>query len=94
MLTPAVVKLLGDNRAELTKDGKSLLVQAPPGVTLRTWSTDPPQPYDAPNPGTTLVGFEVTVPARQRQTLAVFLIPQRKTAVDRPTVLPLSQWKR
>ncbi len=94
MLTPATVTLLGDNRAELTKDGKTLLVQAPPGVTLRTWSTEPPQPYDAPNPGTALVGFEVVVPARQRQTLTVFLIPQRKSPVSRPTVLPLSEWNR
>lgn len=93
MLTPATVKLLGDNRAELTSNGKTLLVQAPAGVTLRTWPTDPPQSYDALNPGTALIGFELTVPARQRQTLAVYLIPQRKAPVNKLTTKPLSQWK-
>lgn len=92
MLTPATVKLLGDNRAELTKDGKRLLVQAPPGVTLRTWPTDPPQPYDAPNPGTTLLGFETPLAARKSTTLTVFLIPQHRPAVSISTVPPLRQW--
>ncbi|QJD78869.1 heparinase II/III domain-containing protein [Spirosoma rhododendri] len=94
MLTPATVKLLGDNRAELTKNGKTLIVQAPAGTTLRTWPTGPPQPYDAPNPGTTLLGFETPLPARQSKTLTVFLIPQRSPAVRVSAVPALRNWVR
>jgi hypothetical protein len=61
MLTPATVKIVGNNKAELTKDGKTLMleVDGPQNLVMKTWSTDPPNSYDAPNPGTTLVGFEV-----------------------------------
>lgn len=77
MLTPATVKLVSPNVAELTKDGKTLLVRvdAPAQITLKTWPTDPVHDYDATNPGTTLLGFEVTVPAKTKAALTVQLIP-------------------
>ncbi|WP_020606856.1 hypothetical protein [Spirosoma spitsbergense] len=94
MLTPATVKVLGTNKAELTKDGKKLLLQVdkPAGVAIRTWSTEPPHEYDAPNPGTILVGFEVKVPANTRTALTVRLIPEK--SANRPTqpVKPLQEW--
>ncbi len=54
LLTPASVKITGENTAALTKDGKKLFlrVQSPAKITMKTWSTDPPNSYDAPNPGT------------------------------------------
>ena len=78
MLTPADVKITGTNTAELTKDGKKLLldVQSPVNVTMKTWSTDPPNSYDAPNPGTTLIGFEVTVPANTKTAFNCQLVPE------------------
>ena len=97
MLTPATVRLLGDNRAELTKDGKTLIlqVQEPATVTLKTWPTVPPRNYDAPNPGTTLVGFEVTVPANTKANLTVLLLPEKMTSseVIQP-VKSLARWPR
>jgi hypothetical protein len=77
MVTPATVKLVTPNVAELTKDGKTLLVRvdAPAQITLKTWPTDPVHDYDATNPGTTLLGFEVTVPAKTKATLTVQLMP-------------------
>ncbi|WP_310393769.1 heparinase II/III family protein [Hymenobacter sp.] len=79
MLTPASVKLVGKNRAELTKDGKKLILQVrePATITLQTWATDPPQDYDAPNPGTTLVGFDLTLPPGAKRTLSVLLLPEK-----------------
>lgn len=49
MLTPADVKLTGRNRAELTKDGRKLILQVaePAQIELQTWSTDPPADYDS-----------------------------------------------
>ena len=96
LLTPATVTLLDKNRAELTKDGKKLIVQVqePADVTLKTWSTEPTHDYDTPNPGTTLVGFEVTMPANVKGNLTVLLIPEKATTKAAQPVQPLANWPR
>ncbi|GAB3898209.1 hypothetical protein GCM10028803_17310 [Larkinella knui] len=96
MLTPADVKLLGKNKAELTKDGKKLIleVREPARVVLKTWSTDPPQAYDAANPGTIRVGFEVQVPAQSKTALTVLLIPEKAVKKASAKVQPLEKWPR
>lgn len=78
MLTPAEVKISGKNEATLTKDGKTLklTVNTDAMLQMKTWSTDPPNDYDAPNPGTTLVGFKVIVPANSSAAFEVLLIPE------------------
>ncbi|GAB4045697.1 heparinase II/III domain-containing protein [Spirosoma litoris] len=93
MLTPATVTLTG-NKAELTKDGKKLILQVdePARVELKTWTTNPPHEYDAPNPGTTLVGFEITLPANTKTALTVRLIPEKSVNQAAKKVPPLAQW--
>ncbi|MGX5816732.1 heparinase II/III domain-containing protein [Chitinophaga lutea] len=95
LLTPAEVKITGPNTAELTKDGKQLLLEvtAPAGVTMKTWSTDPPASYDAPNPGTILTGFEVTLPANTKSTLSVALKPKAAIGKKVPAT-SLQNWPR
>ncbi|MBC8154776.1 MAG: heparinase, partial [Bacteroidetes bacterium] len=90
------VKLIGSNKAELTKDGKTLTlqVQEPAGISLKITSTDPPNDYDAPNPGTVLVTFEATVPANTKTALTVLLLPQKSAEQTKPVVQPLAQWPR
>lgn len=94
MLTPADVKITGTNKAELAKDGKKLTlqVQAPANVSMKTWSTDPPNSYDAPNPGTALVGFEVTLPANSKNVLRVALIPEKAEKKVNKKAAPLEKW--
>lgn len=77
MLTHADVTITGNNTATFTRDGKQLYfrVDEPLGVVITTWSTDPGTYYDAPNPGTVLVGFEVNLPADAGMNLQVKLIP-------------------
>lgn len=96
MLTPAEVKITGKNRAELTKDGKKLIlqVQEPAQVIMKTWSTDPPNDYDVSNPGTTLVGFEVKMPAQTKGALTVLLIPEKAGKKAILKVQPLQQWSQ
>jgi hypothetical protein len=93
MLTGATVKITGSNSLELRKDGKRLKLQVvePAQVKLETWTTKSPNDYDAENPGTTLLGFEVKVPANTSTALTVKLIPQsaRNTSAK---VLPLAGW--
>ncbi|MBC8153266.1 MAG: heparinase II/III family protein, partial [Bacteroidetes bacterium] len=96
MLTPATVKLIGSNKAELTKDGKTLTlqVQEPAGVVLKVTAAEPTHDYDAPNPGTVLVTFEATVPANTKTALTVLLLPQKSAEQTKPAVQPLAQWPR
>lgn len=94
LLTPAKVSITGNNTAELTKDGKKLIleVSTPASVTMKTWSTDPPNSYDAPNPGTTLTGFEVTLPANTKTTITVALKPGAAANKTIDKLLPLAKW--
>ena len=65
---------------ELTKNGKRLLIKvnSPAQIMLKTWSTKSIHDYDALNPDTYLVGFEVQLPANAKSMLDVSLIPQDK----------------
>jgi len=94
LLTPAEVRIVAPNRAELSRNGKKLIVQveAPAGVTLTTRPTDPPHEYDAPNPGTPLLGFDISLPANTRQTLRVRLIPEKNLPKANRTIPALVQW--
>ena len=94
MVTPANVKIMENGTAELSQNGKKLLLKVvqPAKMKVKTWTTTPTHDYDAPNPGTTLVGFEVTVPKKSKSTLTVLLIPQGKPVKTAATVPPLTQW--
>lgn len=94
LLTPADVKITGKNEAELTKNGKKLLlrVQEPANITMKTWSTVPPNSYDAANPGTALIGFEVSIPANAKTNLVVLLIPQGADKIAGRKIQPLQKW--
>ena len=77
MLTGADVTITGNNSATLALKGRTLdlRVDSPRNVKVTTWSSQPGTEWDLPNPGTMLVGFEVTVPANSRETLDVKFIP-------------------
>ena len=94
LLTPADVNIRGKNEVELTKNGKELLVRVdePANVTMKTWTTVPPNSFDAANPGTTLTGFEVTFPANTKATLVVSLIPQSAEKAAVKKIPPLVRW--
>lgn len=94
MATSASVNLISANKAELTKNGKKLILQVdePASITLKTWPTDPVHDYDAANPGTTLLGFEVTVPAQTKTALTVRLIPEKAAKKKMEKVKALGAW--
>lgn len=96
MLTPATVKITGPYTAELSKDGKKLVlqVQEAPNVVMKTWSTDPPNSYDAPNPGTTLVGFEVRLPPDSKTAINVKLTSEQGLNKAIKTIQPLQNWAK
>jgi hypothetical protein len=77
MLTGANVEITGKNSLTLTKDGKKLFIKVVSSaeITMKTWTTQSTTNYDAPNPGTTLLGFELTLNAKQKADIQVLLIP-------------------
>ncbi|MBT1695301.1 heparinase II/III family protein [Fulvivirgaceae bacterium PWU4] len=93
MLTAADVEIVNKNTVFLKKDGKQLTlhVDSRAKVELKTWSSQPTTTYDAPNPGTTFVGFEVTVPANHAETFTVRLIPEVKKIKTK--IRSLDRWK-
>lgn len=94
MLTPAKVEDLKANEATLTNKGKQLkvYVEGLEGVKLQTWSTDPPQSYDAPNPGTALLGFELKLPANSKKSFNVVFVTADGEILDKAKLKPLSNW--
>jgi len=94
MLTPAKVEQLKGNEATLSSQNKQLkiYVEGLEGVTLQTWSTDPPQSYDAPNPGTTLLGFELKLPANAKKSFNVVFVNADGKILDKAKLKPLSNW--
>jgi len=95
MLTSADARITGRNAIELRKDGKRLKIEVsgPAKVTMKTWPTTPTNDYDAPNPGTVLVGFEIKIPADTSASLLVKLIPQSAKSTN--TKIPeLKNWPK
>jgi hypothetical protein len=93
MLTHATVAPEGST-ALLTREGRTLALRVlePAGVTVETWSAEPPNDYDSPNPGASFVGFHIPVTAGQSRTLRVALVPAaRPTTSDLPPAR-LSDW--
>ncbi len=93
MLTSATPEIRG-NTIILTKDGKKLTlkVETNAPVTMKTWSTAPGTTYDAPNPGTVLVGFEYTLPAGTPAQIEVLLIPGKTDPSAIKFNKPLAAW--
>ena len=87
MVTDADVEQKKHDSVLLKKDGKKLLIQFKSDVPLKvmTWSANPGNGYDAPNPGVTLLGFEAEVPAGVKATFKTLLYPgaRKETPIDR-----------
>jgi len=95
MLTTADVRITGKNTIELKKEGKKLTLKVaePANIKLKTWSTKSPNDYDAPNPGSILIGFETDVPENTHTALSVLLIPQSAKSISH-TVSELDKWQK
>ncbi|MEX2569024.1 MAG: heparinase II/III family protein, partial [Cyclobacteriaceae bacterium] len=93
MLTPAQVALDGD-KALLTQDGKKLhlIILGLEGVQWKTYSTDPKTDYDAPNPGTEMVGFEYNAEPGEELKFQVLLVPENALGKVKEEAKDLVEW--
>jgi len=94
MVTPAQVTITGNKTALLKQRGKTLRVTliSDAKAKLRTYSTKPRADYDAANPGTRMLGFEVSLAPEQATQMAVVLASQRADAQGSIDLQPVLQW--
>ncbi|MGV3541226.1 MAG: heparinase II/III domain-containing protein [Rufibacter sp.] len=95
MVTAANVTIGPNGTAVLSQNGKKLVLQAsgPGTIAFRTWPTDPVKDYDAPNPGTTIVGFETDLPAQTTSAFTILLLPENTSAKKGIEKLALEDWE-
>ena len=96
MVTAAKVFITDGTNALLTKDGKALrlTVITNEKIQLQTYSTAPKADYDASNPDTRLIGFEVSLSPGQVARTVVVMSPSNgntEHSLDLPSVL---QWSK
>jgi hypothetical protein len=77
MVTPAATTLLSDSVVMLEKNGKKmyLKVEAPQPIRWKIAPAVSEFTYDSPNPGVTLIRFDMDMPLNSEQKLNVFLLP-------------------
>lgn len=90
LLTPAAVKIVDGKTVELSQHGKTmfLIFDTKAKIEIKTWSTNPPHDYDAPNPDTQFVGFEAVIPAGTQESFNAYF----STTKDVHTTKPLAEW--
>jgi hypothetical protein len=94
MATPAEVSIESNKSALLQKEGKNirLTILTDEDTQLQTYPTKPKADYDAPNPGTRLIGFEVSLSPEQKVRTAVLISPSSKKAKASIDLKPVLQW--
>jgi len=94
MVTPAEVSLESDKSALLKQKGKSmrLTVITNEKIQLKTYSTEPKESYDAPNPGTRMIGFEVSLSSGQAVRTTVIIAPPSANTKDSMNLPSVLQW--
>ena len=93
MLTPAEVEITGERTAVLRQEGQEMYLEAEgDDIRLETWSTAPENDFDAPNPGTVMVGFQTWLAAEGKRSFSVRLIPSGRLEGPFPAEKPLADW--
>ncbi|MCF7954294.1 MAG: heparinase II/III family protein [Phycisphaerae bacterium] len=77
MVTPAKVDIKSDRTAVLSQEGKTMQfeVVTDSNVKVATYSTEPRSKYDAENPDTRMIGFDVELKAGEKVTVRVVMTP-------------------
>lgn len=95
MLTPAQVEINDKGQAVLAQNGQKLILKVlePSNIALKTWTTNSSKSYDAPNPNTTFVGFELALRQNTSQPVTVVLVPESVEIPKKKDITPLKFWK-
>jgi len=95
MLTPAVVRLISPQRAELTLNGKRLFMTVAGTGTpkLVTWPATVPAKFDEPLEGHNFVGVKMTLPAGSNVFINMFFSTAEKADASSAGIPSLKDWK-
>ena len=98
MTTPAEVGEKEAGKAVLVLADKQLQMEvlSPAETVVEIFPTDPPNEWDAENPGTCQVGFHVEIEPNDSTTIIVMLTPGSRLQphVESPEIHPLSMWSQ
>lgn len=94
MVTPAQVEIKDASMALLKQKGKTMRfgVVTNADVRIKTYSTEPKADYDASNPGTRMVGFELNLAPGETQRVAVLLSPEDAPPVKTKKIQSVLKW--
>ena len=76
---------VSENELVLTFQGKKLYMKIEGVTNIDTYfkPATPSKAYESPNPGISLMGFELTLPANSIQSIRVFLMPENEISYNR-----------
>ena len=93
MATPADIEILSDTQATLSQKGKKMQFEIIGDIQtkLQVYSAEPRADYDQPNPGISIIGFEIKLNPEETKQFGVLMTPD--SASDKPVSLkPLDHW--
>ena len=97
MITPAQVELQSPRHALLKSDGKQLQLQIMglENVNWKEFSTAPRTKFDGPNPGTSIIGFDVSLKGNEAMRYRVVLTPGHRASLSEQAAefKPLQEWQ-
>lgn len=94
-LTPAEVEITGKNSLVLSRGDRHMTMFVEGGdVALRTWSTEPRNAFDEPNPGTRMIGFTTMLNPGEKRAINVYFIPGRHFSLPAncKKINPIADW--
>ena len=89
MVTSATAKILSENVMLLEQDGKKLYIRVE-GLEKIRWRIVPAEPdfsYNSPNPGVSLIGFDVDLELSRKQKVKVYLLPEENKEIQYTSLL-------
>lgn len=89
MVTSATAKILSENVMLLEQDGKKLYirVEGPEKIRWRIVLAEPDFSYNSPNPGVSLIGFDVDLELSRKQKVKVYLLPEENKEIQYTSLL-------
>lgn len=89
VVTSATAKILSENVMLLEQDGKKLYirVEGPENIRWRIVPAEPDFSYNSPNPGVSLIGFDVDLELSRKQKVKVYLLPEENKEIQYTSLL-------
>ena len=94
MVTPAEVDIKSNTKAVLSQKKKKMQFEVftDADIKLATYSTEPRSKYDAANPATRMIGFDVELKANEKVTIKVVMTPGANSKPLKSDIKEVEKW--